>query len=27
VLRQERPIPVDFDPQKVLDFSLLPTGH
>jgi NitT/TauT family transport system substrate-binding protein len=27
VLRQERPIPGDFDPQKVLDFSLLPTGH
>ncbi len=27
VLRQERPIPADFDPQKVLDFSLLPMGH
>ncbi len=27
VLRQERPIPADFDPQKVLDFSLLPTGR
>jgi ABC-type nitrate/sulfonate/bicarbonate transport system substrate-binding protein len=27
VLRQERPIPGDFDPQKVLDFSLLPTGR
>lgn len=27
VLRQERPIPADFDPQKVLDFSLLPAGR
>ncbi len=27
VLREERPIPADFDPQKVLDFSLLPTGR
>jgi len=27
VLRQERPIPADFDPQKALDFSLLPTGR
>jgi ABC-type nitrate/sulfonate/bicarbonate transport system substrate-binding protein len=24
LLRQERPIAADFDPQKVLDFSLLP---
>jgi ABC-type nitrate/sulfonate/bicarbonate transport system substrate-binding protein len=24
LLRQDRPIPADFDPQKVLDFSLLP---
>jgi hypothetical protein len=23
-LRQERPIPADFDPQKLLDFSMLP---
>jgi ABC-type nitrate/sulfonate/bicarbonate transport system substrate-binding protein len=27
VLRQERPIPADFDPQKVLDFSMLPAGR
>ena len=26
-LRQERPIPADFDPQKVVDFSLLPPGR
>ncbi len=26
VLRQDRPIPADVDPQKLLDFSLLPTG-
>lgn len=26
VLRQERPIPADFDPQKLLDFSMLPPG-
>ena len=24
ILRQERPIPADFDPQKFIDFSLLP---
>ncbi|HZD39586.1 MAG TPA: ABC transporter substrate-binding protein, partial [Terriglobales bacterium] len=27
LLRQERPIPADFDPQKLLDFSLLPAGR
>lgn len=27
MLRQERPIPADFDPQKVLDFSLLPANR
>ena len=27
LLRQERPIPADFDPQKVLDFSLLPASR
>jgi len=27
MLRQERPIPADFDPQKVLDFSLLPASR
>ena len=27
MLRQERPIPADFDPEKVLDFSLLPANH
>jgi NitT/TauT family transport system substrate-binding protein len=27
LLRQDRPIPADFDLQKVLDFSLLPTGR
>lgn len=26
LLRQDRPIPADFDPQKVLDFSLLPSA-
>jgi len=26
VLRQERPVPPDLDPQKFLDFSLLPSG-
>jgi ABC-type nitrate/sulfonate/bicarbonate transport system substrate-binding protein len=26
-LRQERPIPADFDLQKVVDFSLLPPGR
>jgi NitT/TauT family transport system substrate-binding protein len=26
VLRQERPIPADLDPQKLLDFSMLPPG-
>jgi ABC-type nitrate/sulfonate/bicarbonate transport system substrate-binding protein len=26
-LRQDRPIPADFDPQKLLDFSLLPAGR
>ena len=26
VLRQERPIPADFDAQKLLDFSMLPAG-
>ncbi|MGH7795169.1 MAG: ABC transporter substrate-binding protein [Candidatus Binatia bacterium] len=26
-LRQERPIPADFDPQKLLDFSLLPAAR
>jgi hypothetical protein len=25
ILRQERPIAADVDPQKFLDFSLLPT--
>jgi NitT/TauT family transport system substrate-binding protein len=27
ILRQERPIPADVDPQKFLDFSLLPAGR
>jgi NitT/TauT family transport system substrate-binding protein len=27
VLRQERPIPADFDPQKLVDFSMLPTNR
>ena len=27
ILRQERPIPPDIDPQKFLDFSLLPSGR
>jgi ABC-type nitrate/sulfonate/bicarbonate transport system substrate-binding protein len=27
LLRQERPIPADFDPLKLLDFSLLPAGR
>ncbi len=27
LLRQERPIPADFDPQKFLDFSMLPAGR
>ncbi|MBI2538465.1 MAG: ABC transporter substrate-binding protein [Deltaproteobacteria bacterium] len=26
LLRQERPVPADFDAQKLLDFSLLPAG-
>jgi len=26
LLRQERPIPADLDPQKFIDFSLLPGG-
>jgi ABC-type nitrate/sulfonate/bicarbonate transport system substrate-binding protein len=26
LLRQERPIPADFDPMKLTDFSLLPNG-
>jgi hypothetical protein len=24
LLRQERPLPADFDPQKFMDFSMLP---
>ena len=27
LLRQERPIPADFDPQKITDFSMLPAGR
>jgi len=27
VLRQERPVPQDIDPQKFLDFSMLPAGR
>jgi NitT/TauT family transport system substrate-binding protein len=27
LLRQERPIPADFDPMKLVDFSLLPGGR
>jgi hypothetical protein len=27
ILRQERPIPPDLDPQKFLDFSLLPAAR
>ena len=27
VLRQERPVPFDLDPQKLLDFSMLPPGR
>ena len=27
ILRQERPIPADLDPQKFLDFSMIPTGR
>ena len=27
LLRQERPIPADFDPQKLMDFSMLPAGQ
>jgi ABC-type nitrate/sulfonate/bicarbonate transport system substrate-binding protein len=27
LLRQERPVPVDYDPQKLVDFSLLPAGR
>jgi len=27
ILRQERPIPADFDLQKVVDFSLLPASR
>jgi ABC-type nitrate/sulfonate/bicarbonate transport system substrate-binding protein len=26
ILRQERPIPADFDAEKLLDFSMIPTG-
>ena len=26
ILRRERPIPADVDPQKFLDFSMLPGG-
>jgi ABC-type nitrate/sulfonate/bicarbonate transport system substrate-binding protein len=26
LLRQERPVPTDLDPQKFVDFSMLPTG-
>jgi len=26
-LRRERPIPADVDPQKLIDFSLLPVGR
>ena len=26
LLRQERPVPADFDPQKLVDFSMLPGG-
>jgi hypothetical protein len=27
ILRQERPIPADFDPMKLVDFSFLPGGR
>jgi hypothetical protein len=27
VLRQDRPVPPDLDPQKFLDFSMLPAGQ
>jgi len=27
ILRQERPIPTDLDPQKFMDFSLLPAAN
>lgn len=27
ILRQERPIPMDYDPMKLIDFSLLPAGR
>jgi ABC-type nitrate/sulfonate/bicarbonate transport system substrate-binding protein len=27
LLRQERPIPADLDPQKLLDFSMLPSSR
>ena len=27
LLRQERSVPVDIDPQKFLDFSMLPGGR
>lgn len=27
LLRQERPVPFDLNPQKLLDFSLLPAGR
>ena len=27
VLRQERPVPADLDPQKFLDFSMIPAGR
>jgi hypothetical protein len=27
ILRQERPIPADYDPMKATDFSLLPRGQ
>jgi len=27
LLRQDRPIPADYDPQKIVDFSMLPSGR
>ena len=27
ILRQDRPVPPDLDPQKFLDFSALPAGR
>ena len=27
ILRHERPVPPDFDPQKIVDFSMLPSGR